>query len=40
VVTNLQAQQNLLQATLAVTAKIFSQSLLDFIHLRGNGADR
>jgi hypothetical protein len=31
VVTDLQAQQNLLQATLATTARVFSQSLLDFI---------
>lgn len=31
VVTNLQAQQNLLQATLATTAKALNQSLLDFI---------
>ncbi|HKI33796.1 MAG TPA: flagellar hook-associated protein FlgL [Gemmataceae bacterium] len=31
VVTELQAQQNLLQATLDTTAKMFSQSLLDFI---------
>jgi flagellar hook-associated protein 3 FlgL len=31
VVTQLQEQQNLFQATLATTAKMFSQSLLDFI---------
>jgi flagellar hook-associated protein 3 FlgL len=31
VLTNLQAQQNLLQATLDTTAKIFSTNLLDFI---------
>jgi flagellar hook-associated protein 3 len=31
VVTQLQAQQNLLQATLEVTAQMFSQSLLNFI---------
>jgi hypothetical protein len=28
----LQEQQNLLQATLATTARVLSQSLLDFIH--------
>jgi flagellar hook-associated protein 3 FlgL len=31
VLTNLQAEQNLLQATLATTARVLSQSLLDFI---------
>jgi flagellar hook-associated protein 3 FlgL len=31
VVTNLQAEQNLFQATLATTSKVLSQSLLDFI---------
>jgi flagellar hook-associated protein 3 FlgL len=31
VLTNLQAQQNLLQATLDTTAKVFSTNLLDFI---------
>jgi hypothetical protein len=31
VLTNLRAQQNLLQSTLDTTAKIFSTNLLDFI---------